>query len=72
MRAVSVAAPPEAGRAAGERKIRYGLKLTVGLALIAWLVWQHGWRKILTSLAGVSPAWFALTVRRRAEIALRV
>jgi len=62
VRAVSVAAPPEAGRAAGERKIRYGLKLTVGLALIAWLVWQHGWRKILTSLAGVSPAWFALTV----------
>jgi glycosyltransferase 2 family protein len=62
VKAVSVAVPVDAGRAAGERKIRYGLKLTVGLALVAWLVWQHGWRKIVACLAGVSPAWFALTV----------
>jgi glycosyltransferase 2 family protein len=52
----------DAGRAAGERKLRYGLKLTVGLALVAWVVWQHGWHRILACLAAVSPAWFALTV----------
>lgn len=66
MKSVSLVARSEpgyaSGAAAGERKLRYGLKLIVGLALVAWLLWQHGWHRILTCLEGVSPAWFALTV----------
>jgi glycosyltransferase 2 family protein len=62
VKAVSVGGRVDAGRAAGERKLRYGLKLTVGLALVTWVVWQHGWHRILACLAAVSPAWFALTV----------
>jgi uncharacterized membrane protein YbhN (UPF0104 family) len=64
MRSLSLVAPAEApsGAATGERKLRYGLKLTVGLALLAWLLLHHGWHRILTYLAGVSPTWFALTV----------
>lgn len=62
MNTEALAAPSSAGRAREERRLRFGLKLTVSLALIAWLFWQHGWRGILACLAGVSPLWLALTV----------
>jgi uncharacterized membrane protein YbhN (UPF0104 family) len=52
----------DATGAAGERRVRYGLKLVVGVALVAWLIHQEGWHRIAACLARVSPAWFALTL----------
>jgi uncharacterized membrane protein YbhN (UPF0104 family) len=62
VKAPALAAELEVGRAAGERSVRYGLKLAVGIALVAWLVYQEGWQRIVACLARVSPAWFGLTV----------
>jgi hypothetical protein len=62
MKAAAVETAWNSGRAAGERKVRYGLKLAVGLALLAWLVRHEGWHRIATCLARVSPGWFAWMV----------
>lgn len=62
MKASALVAELDAGGAAGERKVRYGLKLAVGIALVAWLVHQEGWHRIGACLARVSPIWFGLTV----------
>jgi uncharacterized membrane protein YbhN (UPF0104 family) len=61
MKATALVAEREVGRAR-EQRVRYGLRLAVGLGLIAWLLWQQGWHRILLDLAGVSPWWIALTV----------
>lgn len=50
-----------------ERKLRYGLKLVVGISLVLWLVGGHrpegmvmGWRRIAACLAGIPTVWFLL------------
>jgi uncharacterized membrane protein YbhN (UPF0104 family) len=58
----ALVAERDTGGAAGERKVRYGLKLAVGIALVAWLIHEEGWHRIAACLVRVSPVWFVLTV----------
>ncbi|HEU4752450.1 MAG TPA: lysylphosphatidylglycerol synthase transmembrane domain-containing protein [Armatimonadota bacterium] len=44
------------------RLARWGVRATLALALIGWLVWKGGWRGIGESLLAVSPGWFLLSL----------
>lgn len=57
-----ISIPLASGVEAGKRRTHYGIKLGVGLCLVAWLAWRGGWQEILSRLAGASPFWLALAV----------
>lgn len=62
MSTASVPAEPRSAGAAGKRTLRWGLKLGLGIALVAWIVGKGGWRGVAQSLAGVSPLWLLLAL----------
>ena len=61
MKSLSLAAM-EATQPTGKRRLRFGVKLALGVALVGWLLVRGGAQKVAAALAAVHPAWFVLAV----------